>query len=477
MSCKSIDFLYSNGKLVPKRINANWLQKHHPLVYSEIMECTKGYPELSLYQRIYLWHMQYSTIPLCVTCKKNPISLQGSLLSRRATIYCSNRCAILSKETQEKTAMTCKKRYGQRFKSRKEKYNFGEHHTQKNIVNIDDIYNHDFMQRMLETYHWKDIAKHFNLTTKSHSSTYNFLRKFGYEPKLISGYSYEEKEIVKYIQSLNEEIEIIENTKKIITPYELDIFLPAYNLAIEYCGTYWHSSGSKETENPMQHLNKLQLCEEMGIQLLTIFDTDDIDIWKSMIAHKLGFSKKIYARNCFIKNISTNEYRNFLDINHLQGYSNSKYKLGLFSKNDCSLMAVLGIGKSRFNTDEIELIRYAVAKNHTVVGGLSKLLKKIDCKKLISYANRRWCNSKSNVYSTIGFEPVKVTAPNYFWLDRVSIYTRQSFQKHKLKHRLKSFDESLSEAENMYNNGYRRIWDCGNIKYENNSTSDSQESA
>jgi hypothetical protein len=30
---------------------------------------------------------------------------------------------------------------------------------------------------------------------------------------------------------------------------------------------------------------------------------------------------------------------------------------------------------------------------------------------------------------------------------------------------LKVYDPNLSEWENMKNNGYDRIWDCGNSKY------------
>ena len=39
------------------------------------------------------------------------------------------------------------------------------------------------------------------------------------------------------------------------------------------------------------------------------------------------------------------------------------------------------------------------------------------------------------------------------------------FQKHKLSGVLGLFDGSLTEAENMFMNGYRRLWDAGHIKY------------
>jgi hypothetical protein len=42
---------------------------------------------------------------------------------------------------------------------------------------------------------------------------------------------------------------------------------------------------------------------------------------------------------------------------------------------------------------------------------------------------------------------------------------RISCQKHKLPKMLEKFDINKTEYENMKENGYDRIWDCGNIKF------------
>jgi hypothetical protein len=39
------------------------------------------------------------------------------------------------------------------------------------------------------------------------------------------------------------------------------------------------------------------------------------------------------------------------------------------------------------------------------------------------------------------------------------------FQKHRLKKVLPVFEESKSEWENMKENGFDRIWDCGHGKW------------
>ena len=44
-----------------------------------------------------------------------------------------------------------------------------------------------------------------------------------------------------------------------------------------------------------------------------------------------------------------------------------------------------------------------------------------------------------------------------------------TFQKHKLEKVLGKYDINLTEWENMLQNGYDRIWDCGNCKWIYNS--------
>jgi len=44
------------------------------------------------------------------------------------------------------------------------------------------------------------------------------------------------------------------------------------------------------------------------------------------------------------------------------------------------------------------------------------------------------------------------------------LYPRVKFQKYKLKD-LEAFDPSLTESEIMFNSGYRRIYDAGNLVY------------
>lgn len=254
------------------------------------------------------------------------------------------------------------------------------------------------------------------------------------------------------------------NDRTLIYPLELDIVIDSIRLAIEYNGIYWHSTLFKDKN---YHINKTLKCKEKGYQLFHIFETDDISIWKSMINNKLHLNTKIYARNCEVKQLCYNDVKLFLKENHLQGECTSKINLGLFHKNE--LVEVMTFSTPRFNKKyEYEMIRLCTLKNYSVIGGASKLfkyfLKTFKPKSIISYANLRFSNG--DIYKKLGFNCVGTSKPNYFYFKNNCLESRNKFQKHKLKNILESFDEQKTEEENMINNGYLKIFDCGNLVFE-----------
>lgn len=254
-----------------------------------------------------------------------------------------------------------------------------------------------------------------------------------------------------------------QNDKTILGGMELDMVLPDIKLAIEYNGLYWHSVQQGKDEN--YHLDKTKRCLEKGYQLFHIFESDDIEIWQSMINNKLGLNKRIYARKCEIREVNFADTMKFLEENHLQGFCPSSIRYGLYYNNE--LVQLITFGKSRFDKSyDYELLRLCTLKGYCVVGGASKLFKhalKFVKGNIISYANRRF--SCGEIYKQLGFELKGESAPNYFYSKSGKIYSRIAFQKHKLKDVLDKFDDSLSEYDNMLNNGYDRIYDCGNLVF------------
>ncbi|MEM2159529.1 MAG: hypothetical protein QXN55_01090 [Candidatus Nitrosotenuis sp.] len=275
-----------------------------------------------------------------------------------------------------------------------------------------------------------------------------------------------ENEIVEFLKELLPTYEIVQHNKTIITPYELDIVIPALKLAIEFNGLYRHSYDELESSfEKNYHLMKLKMANEKGFSLIHIFENEWLfqrEIVKRRLIAKLGINKTMFARKCKVHQISNSESKNFLEEHHIQSSCPSSINLGLFFED--SLCGVMTFGKSRFNKNiEFELLRYASANN--IIGGGSKLFKEFlriaNPNSVISYSDRRWNNGI--FYEKLGFKWQHNSAPNYFWIDsKLNLHSRLSFQKHKLKEKLEKFDESLSEAENMFQNGFRRIWDCGN---------------
>lgn len=78
---------------------------------------------------------------------------------------------------------------------------------------------------------------------------------------------------MEYIKSLN--ISYKENTRLIIGPQEIDIYISSHNLAIEFNGTYWHSQNFKL--NKWYHQFKVEKCHRLGIRLLHIYEWE----WKN----------------------------------------------------------------------------------------------------------------------------------------------------------------------------------------------------
>lgn len=140
--------------------------------------------------------------------------------------------------------------------------------------------------------------------------------------------------------------EIIRNTRKIIPPYELDIFIPEYNLAIEFNGIYWHS---EEIRGKDYHKHKTDLCEEKGIRLIHIFEHE----WKgrpdaclSLIRSALGiYGQEIDVSDCEFVKLSFSEYFDFLQENDLSFIKKSSEMFGLKCSDE--IVAVVGFRKSK----------------------------------------------------------------------------------------------------------------------------------
>lgn len=294
----------------------------------------------------------------------------------------------------------------------------------------------------------------------------------------IKSSSLEQVELVNFIKN-DLGIDIIENDRKMLNGFEIDIYIPSLKIGIEYNGIYWHSESSGN-KSKKYHLDKTLGAETVGIKLISIFSDEWInktEIVKNRLRYILNKheNKKIFARKCEIKEIGSNSKKIFLDMYHIQGSDKSQIKLGAFYKDELiSVMTFslprIALGNKRHGNSIYEIVRFATNYNYNAVGMASKLLsyfiKKYKPTEITSYADRRWStNISNNLYKSIGFNFIKNTQPNYWYTYKYKERLhRFNFTKHKL---IKlGGDPSKSEWQIMQSMGYDRIWDCGNLKYE-----------
>ena len=272
--------------------------------------------------------------------------------------------------------------------------------------------------------------------------------------------SYQENKLREFIESLG--VSTV-NNKKILDGKEIDIFVPDYNIGVEYNGLYWHS---EERVGKQYHLEKTILAESKEIKLIHIFEDEWLekpDIVKSRLKSLFGMSdQRIFARKCKIQEISSKQANQFIKNNHIQGTGRSNIKLGLYYNNQLVSVMTFLKGDLSKNIRGWELNRFCSIPDTNVVGAGSRLFnyftKKYKPENIISFADRRWSN-KDAFYTKLGFVQDSITVPNYWYFkpNEMRRYHRYGLRK--------PAESLLIERELRYQEGWRRIYDCGSIKY------------
>lgn len=120
--------------------------------------------------------------------------------------------------------------------------------------------------------------------------------------------SHKEKDLVNFIKTFYNNT-LIENSRNIIHPMELDIYLPILNLAIEYNGNYWHSFERNNDIN--YHLRKSLKCRDKNIRLIHIYEFEDFEKQKQLLKDLIqgidNYPKNDFNKNNLIENIPESE--------------------------------------------------------------------------------------------------------------------------------------------------------------------------
>lgn len=284
-----------------------------------------------------------------------------------------------------------------------------------------------------------------------------YIHKYGLEDYIEYDckVSQPEKDIVEYLTSKGI-TNIVQNNRNILDGKEIDIFLPDYNVGIEFNGDYWHSELKRDKR---YHYDKSMLANSKGIFLYHIFSHEWADEEKRIrILNHLDNilhlnENKIYARKCMIREVDVTEKNDFLNENHIQGKDNSTIKLGLYYNDE--LVSLMTFCCPRFSKKyNWELSRFCSKHNYNVIGGASKLFKYFvdnymkDGEVIVSYSDIAKTTGK--IYNTLNFEFVNDADPNYIWW--------KSDDDYKTRYQCQMVNERII----MESNGYIKIYDCGN---------------
>ena len=272
--------------------------------------------------------------------------------------------------------------------------------------------------------------------------------------------SYLENELFTYIKSIYDE-GIVQSYRDGL---EIDIYLPHLKLGFEFNGLYWHSEEQKDKN---YHKDKTNYFKEKGIRIIHIWEDDwsnKRDIIKSQISNLLKVNNvKIFARKCEIREVNLNECRDFLNNNHIQGYVNSKIKIGLYFDNELVSLITFDQfeGRKKMEDGGWNLSRFCNKLNTNVLGGASKLLnyfiKEYLPTRIVSYADLDW--SQGNLYYQLGFNLINESKPDYKYIKNNERTHKSNFKKSKLKY-------NCTESEFIKSNSIYKIWDCGKLKFE-----------
>lgn len=281
-----------------------------------------------------------------------------------------------------------------------------------------------------------------------------------------SGTSKPEAEVREYIQGLIPTEEVIPNDRSIVSPKEIDIYIPSRSLAVEFNGVFTHSDYYKSREGV--DARKAKSIRERGVKFHAVWEDDWRDrqeIVKSQLRRKLGIQDgKVFARKRIIREVGTDEARLFLDRYHIQGFpGSSRYVALVDTENIVDSLAAFTF----YRSGEVVLDRYA--SRITVLGGLPKIVSYLEktyvYDHLVTFADLQ--ESDGDLYRTTGWDLDQELPPDYKYL------VGGRYREDKRKYRVENFrnnptlkyEEGATEAQLAAMNKLTRVYDYGKLRF------------
>ena len=304
-------------KICGKEFNAaNHIKKQHNLTSQEYYDIYIGTPgkckmcgKPTVFKGLKQGYKTYCS----VKCAQNDIDIRQKVSSTTKSNLLSKygvENVQQIKSVREKTKQTCLKRYGNSYaiaaESTKQKISVIQ---KSKLKEYDDLIKTGKVMDIYGTgWYQTNVRKTLGIEIVM-KGRYGYVKKSDL-PKIDAymhsdlRHSKTEVQLYEFIKSIYNK-EILHNSKKIITPYELDFYLPDLKLGIEYNSTYYHST-EKDCKIDY-HLNKSLLCRSKGIRLIHIYEFENLDeqkqLLKDLILGNDNYPKNDFNKNNLIKNI------------------------------------------------------------------------------------------------------------------------------------------------------------------------------
>lgn len=248
-----------------------------------------------------------------------------------------------------------------------------------NLTNSKRIrkYSKDYLLRETKKYKNKQEFRYCDPNLHAYAHREGYIEDCSKHMKKIS-YSTPQL-ICKYIFDILVGYECEYNTRKIIKPYELDLYYPNHKLAIEYNGKHWH------VENDNTEL-KIKMCEELGINLIVIkennLETPDFVGYVKIILKEIINNIEIISNSLnrevssdFIRSVYISPDVIFNDVMHIDEIYNitnicNKYtEYSLFIKENKKLYSKLHRYKqlNRFTSHMNKRIKWDIYKAEKII--------------------------------------------------------------------------------------------------------------
>lgn len=314
---------------------------------------------------------------------------------------------------------------------------------------------------------YKKVGDYFRVTCPIHGDfeqiVYEHMHGCGC-PSCGIGSSKAEKNITQYLTDNGIECKV--KTRKLLDGFEMDIFIPKFNIGVEYDGLWWHSE--KQEKDKGYHIGKTELANSKGYKLIHIFE-DEYMFHKDLVLDKLNEifgikTDKISLNNVIIKEV--NDIKDFIDKFQLTPFIKSDINYGAYF-ND-TLIGVLsfkreGLGRWRITNMAFNL--------HYNTNGLfkemfNKYVSDYNPVEVVCISDRRWeISHDNNIFTEIGFILDEILPPDYYYIVSLKRVHHSEIDADFIKEKYE-LTESV-DKDRLFENGIlNRIWDCGAFKYK-----------